>query len=66
MSVLRIEADPEKTATNGTDFLALAVVGHHKQSDTGYVHEVTQGRGRSLQQEVMWTKDVSPSTTWHR
>lgn len=58
MSVSRIAVDPEKTATNCTDFFALAVVGHHKQIDTSCVPEVTQCHDRSLQQVVTWAKGV--------
>lgn len=55
---LAVEADPEKAATNDTDFFSLSVIGYHKQSDTSYLHEVTRRRGMSLSQAVSWASGL--------
>lgn len=51
-----VEEDPEKAATNDTDFWALAFGAYDNQSETTYVDRVVRRRGMSMAEGLRWVK----------
>ncbi|WP_330633707.1 phage terminase large subunit family protein [Halocatena halophila] len=55
-----IEDDPEKAATNDTDYWAAAVLAHDRKRETTYVTDLHRRRGLTIDQGIQWLSNVLP------
>lgn len=53
-----VEDDPEKAATNDTDYWGLGIVAHDSVNDVTFVPEVKRRRGLTMKQGLSWVEDV--------